>query len=165
MTHETCKELRRLLEVNIFLVDRTAFLERIDALTDVDDCIRNGLIRAHEAEDWRQFERYVLAVTRHPSRMATRVLCDVLALRSEEVNNEDIVEALDIISDPASVRCLADTLLWWPEWDEFYHLAIKCVNALGSIGSADAISALRDVASVGPEAIREAAARQLERYS
>jgi hypothetical protein len=93
----------------------------------------------------------------------TAVLCDVLARRLPEVNNEDLVEVLGEIADPAAVDCLANALLWEPDWDEFHALGVKCVWALGAIATPKARSVLEDAASVGSEEVRVAAQRELQR--
>jgi hypothetical protein len=163
MAEGACAELKRIVDENPLLGERAEWFARIDALDGVEECIRDGLVNARSAEDWSRFGRYVLAVTRHPSLSVTPVLCEVLMLRSDRVNCEDIVEAMGVVGDPSSVSCLLDALMWQPEWDEFHHLAVKCIWALGAIGSDEAIDAIRDAASVGPSVVREAAAHELAR--
>ncbi len=160
-TEDACAELKRILDESPLCGDLAEWYARIDALDGVEECIRDGLVNARAAEDWSRFGCYVLAVIRHPSPIVTPVLCEVLMLRSDSVNSEDIVEALEAVGDPSSVSCLLDALMWQPEWDEFHHLAVKCIWALGAIGSDEAIDAIRDAASVGPSEVRKAATRQL----
>jgi hypothetical protein len=101
---------------------------RVQSLSGTEDCIAAGLRRARDAEDWSMFEQYAFAAFHHPSRAYTDVLCDVLG-RHEELNNEDLVDALAEIGDPKSVDCLRDALRWDPPWDEFGQLARKAVWA------------------------------------
>jgi hypothetical protein len=160
---ETCAELERILDEIAPFANRVEFFARIDRLSQVEDCIRDGLVKAVAAGEWARFERYVLAATRHPSRVLTPVLCGVLTSRPSDVNLEDVVEALGVVADPASVGCLVETILWEPDWDEYRQLAVKCVWALGAIASAEAIEALRGVGSTGPQTVRDAAIRELTR--
>lgn len=130
----------------------------VEGLTGVEDCIAEGLRHCSGREDWLGFELYVIAAQRHPSRAYTETLCQVLAHHDiEDFNYEDIVGALDAIRDPASVGCLRDTLWWEPEWDEFREMAVKCVHALGVIGTSDALAAIREaLTSESPEVSRAA---------
>ncbi|MBF6592593.1 MAG: hypothetical protein IVW57_18945 [Ktedonobacterales bacterium] len=79
------------------------------------------------------------------------------------MNYEDIVDALAEIRDPAAVGCLTEALGWEPDWDEYRNLAVKCVWALGAIGTPDAIAAIRDAASSEAFKVREAALHELKR--
>lgn len=136
----------------------------LDGLGDVEDCIADGLRRSSEGEDWLGFEHYVFAAFQRPSRSYTAVLCEVLARRDiDDFNYEDIVDVLAEIRDPASVGCLRDTLSWEPEWDEFRHMAVKCIWALAAIGTPDAVAAIRDAATCDAFKVREAAAHELKR--
>jgi hypothetical protein len=165
MTDDPCADLERLIDVNPFQVGRSNWLARLDALIQVNDCIVAGLVRSSEGEDWSRFGRYVLALTRHPSKKGGDVLCEVLGRRIDEVNNEDIVDALAEIRDPASVPCLADVIWWLPDWDEFHQLAIKSVWALAAIASPEAVRTLNEAASSAPQEVREAASRELKALS
>ncbi len=51
-----------------------------------------------------------LGVKRRPDPRQRAPLCAALAYQTSEVNNEDIVEALGEVRDPASVAVLAATL-------------------------------------------------------
>lgn len=144
-------------------VERSVRLERIEALGPVTECILRGLASSLADSDWMRFERYLLAAWVHPSRSFTPLLCDVLGRRMPEVHNEDLVGVLEEIADPAAVGALEDALLWEPEWDEFHALGVKCVWALGAIGTPEARLVLEDAASVGPEKIRDTAQRALRR--
>ncbi|MDP9074389.1 MAG: HEAT repeat domain-containing protein [Actinomycetota bacterium] len=133
----------------------------LDGLTGVEDCIADGLRRSSRGGDWLTFERYVLAAHRHPSRVFTPVLCEVLNRHSDEVNNEDIVDVLADIRDPAAVGCLEEIILWQPPWDEYRQLAVKAVWALAAIGTPDAMLLLQEAACCEASEIREAAAHKL----
>ena len=70
---------------------------------------------------------------------------------------------LEVVRDPASVDCVAATLRWEPDWDEFRGMAIKCVWALAAIGTAEAWAALDAAAAEGPAVIREEVGYMRER--
>jgi len=53
-------------------------------LTDVEDCIAEGLRQSREETDWSMFQLYVRAAIKHPSRTFTGDLCAVLSLRIDE---------------------------------------------------------------------------------
>lgn len=107
MMGDECARLQSIFAQRLLPSDWRA---QIDALTGIEDCIRDGLTRSRDSEDWALFEHYVLTVTRHPSRSATPVLCEVLTRRSDQVNNDDIVFVLDAIADPDSVGALVDAM-------------------------------------------------------
>jgi HEAT repeat protein len=143
--------------------DRRGMREWLQSLSGIEACVAEGLRRTEQSEDWPTFERYAYAAFHHPSREHTPVLCQVLARHSDDVNNEDLVDALAEIADPSSVACLRDALLWDPPWDEFGQLARKAVWALGAIGTPEALAAIREAADDERDKPREAAAHELRR--
>src|SRR5260221_11403887 len=83
----------------------------LDGLGDVEHCIADGLRRSSEGEDWLGFEHYVFAAFQRPSRSYTEMRCGVLAQRDiDDFNEEDFVDALAEIRDPAPVTFVRDTL-------------------------------------------------------
>jgi hypothetical protein len=161
MADELCRELEEGLSDPAWSAAGDTRMDWLAGLENVDDCIADGLRRTSDANDWRLFDRYVLAAWQHPSHAYTRTLCDVLGRQSDELNNEDVVGVLDHSRDPAAVGCLRDALDWEPEWDEFRQLAVKAVAALAAIGTPEAIAVLRDAAAGGADVVGEAAAREL----
>ncbi|MGH3812241.1 MAG: HEAT repeat domain-containing protein [Pseudonocardiaceae bacterium] len=161
MTYDHCRELDERLRDPHWISDRKRLIAWLDGLSNVDSCIELGLRQAGEKEDWLVFESYLLAAHRHPSSSFTAVLCEVLSHQSDEVNNEDIVDVLADIRDPAAVGCLEATLWWQPPWDEYRQLAVKCVWALAAIGTPDAVAVLRDAASCEATQVRDAAVHKL----
>lgn len=161
MKPKPCRELDDGLRDPRWIRDRDALMTWLDGLTNVEDCISDGLRRAAATEDWLTFERYLLAAHRHPSPSFTAVLCEVLSHQSDEVNNEDIVDVLADVRDPASIGCLEETLWWQPPWDEYRQLAVKCVWALAAIGTPEAVAVLRDAASCEETQVRDAAVHKL----
>jgi HEAT repeat protein len=140
---------------------RRGLTDWLQGLSNVEDCVAEGLRHARRAQDWSIFERYALAAFHHPSRAYTEVLCGVLARQRDDVNNEDLVDALAEIADPASVACLRDALHWDPPWDEFGQLARKAVWALAAIGTPEAMAVVREAAHDERTKPREAAIHEL----
>jgi HEAT repeats len=134
--------------------------EWLQGLSGIEDCVAGGLLHARQSEDWAMFERYVGAAFHNPSRAYTDVLCEVLSLR-EQLNNEDIVDALAEIADPKAVECLRHAFLWTPPWDEFAQLARKAVWALAAIGTPEAMAVVREAVDDEREKPREAAIHEL----
>lgn len=142
---------------------RRGMREWLQTLTGIEDCVAEGLRRTRQLQDWPMFERYARAAFYHPSRAYTSVLCDVLARRNDDVNNEDLVDTLAEIADPTSVECLRDAFGWEPPWDEFGQLARKAVWALRAIGTPEALAVIREAADDQRDKPREAAVEVIRR--
>jgi HEAT repeat protein len=126
-------------------------------------CIVAGLKDTREAGEWDAFQRYVIAALHVPSRNYTATLCEVLDERRDDVNNEDIVDALNEGQEPAAVPCLRRALRWIPETDEDGELARKAVYALNRIGTPEAYEAIREEVTPDlPFQVVEAAEHVLE---
>ena len=83
--------------------------------------------------------------------------------RREDVNNEDIIDALSEGQDPAAVPGLRRAVRWVPDADEFGQQPRKVVWALQRIGTPEALAAIRDEVTPDlPENVVEAAERALE---
>jgi HEAT repeats len=163
MSTDRCAELHEIISSPRGLhsvPDRQAFVE---SLTGMEGCIAEGLQSSAEAEDWGRFEQYVSIAFRHPHTRYVPTLCSVLHRQLREVNNDDIVDALDEIRDPRSVPFLEEAIWWTPDWDEYRQLAKKYIWALGRIGTPDTLDALRDAAAVGSDIVREWASYVLSR--
>jgi hypothetical protein len=64
----------------------------------------------------------------------------------EDVNNEDIVDALGALGSDDAIASLKIAYAWRPEWDEYSGLAEKCLVALAELGSPAAKGVLKEVA-------------------
>lgn len=134
----------------------------LDEQRDLEPCIAEGLRKSRELADWNGFERYLIAAEHHPSSAYTQTLCEVLDERRDDLNSEEIVEALDRSADPASVPCLRRAVSWVPDWDEFGELARKAVWALDRIGTPEAAAAIREAVTPDlPSNVVEAAEKAL----
>lgn len=130
----------------------------------LEPCIAAGLRETREAGDWLGFELYVIAAQFVPSRNYTATLCEVLDERRDDINNEDIVDAINEGQEPAAVPALRRAVRWIPEHDEDGQLARKAVWALSRIGTPEALEAIRDeVTPELPFKVVEAAERALVR--
>jgi hypothetical protein len=126
-------------------------------------CIAAGLRSTREAGEWDAFQRYVIAALYVPSRNYTATLCEVLDERRDDVNNEDIVDALNEGQEPAAVPALRRALRWIPDDDEFGDLSRKAVWALNRIGTPEAYEAIREEVTPDlPFKVVEAAEHVLE---
>ena len=153
---EVCRELRQRLAAGEWHRDRERFLQWLDGVDGIEACVAQGLEETRSEQNWYLFEGFVNVAYRRPDIRQAPALCSALALRSGEVNNEDIVDALGEVRDPASIDCLAAVIRWEPDWDEFRGLAVKCVWALAAIGTPEAWAVLDEAAATGPEVVREA---------
>jgi hypothetical protein len=131
-----CEELRSVLYDST--VPNAKRIARIQQMSGIDDCVTRAIATATKAQDWSTFEVYLRAAVHHPSRAMTPWLCAALSLKSPEVPNEDTVEVLGEIADPASLDCLSEILHWSPDWDEFHHLNVKALRAIHKVGTAEA---------------------------
>lgn len=164
MASEDCEQLHEALSDARWIETGRGHLDWVAGLTGVEDCIASGLRDSLHAQDWRMFDRYVLAADRQPSSAYTVTLCEALALHTDQLNNDDVVTALDASRDPAAIECLRATLSWEPPWDDARWLALKAIGALAAIGTPAALAVLREAAAgSSDEEIRAEAARELER--
>jgi HEAT repeat protein len=152
----TCEELdTRVRAWNVFR-------EKIDWPAGVEPCIARALDANRAAGDWLTFEKYVILAIGQPSPSYTETLCAVLDERREDINSEDIVDALGDIRDPAAIPSLARAISWVADSDEFGQLPRKAVWSLGRIGTPEALAAIRDnVTPDLPEKVTEAAEQVL----
>jgi HEAT repeat protein len=138
--------------------------EWLTAHEGLEPCIAAGLRDTREAGEWDVFQRYVIAALFVPSRRYTGALCEVLDERREDVNNEDIVDALNEGQDPLAVPSLRRAVRWIPESDEDGQLARKAVWALNRIGTPEAYDAIREEVTPDlPFKVVETADRVLEK--
>jgi HEAT repeat protein len=137
------------------------FREKLDWLAEprgLEPCIAEALRANRASGDWLTFEKYVIAALRHPSPAYTETLCAVLDERRDDINSEDIVDALNDARDPAAIPALRRAIGWVGESDEFGQLPRKAVWALARIGTREALAAIREQVTPDlPEAVVEAA--------
>jgi HEAT repeat protein len=155
----TCEELDERLRAWV------PYSEKLDWLASeqgLEPCIGAALEANRTSGDWLTFEKYVIAAQRHPSAKYTETLCAVLDERRDDINNEDIVSALEEGRDPAAIPALRRAITWELDTDEFGQLPRKAVWALGHIGTPEALAAIRETVTPDmPEKVVEAAERAL----
>ena len=91
------------------------------------------------------------------------VLCKLLKEDWHE-KQEDIIMLLEEIRDPNTVDCISASVFHKMRWDDegYYSLGLKCIWALGAIGSEKAIERLEELARSDVEFIRDTAIKQLQ---
>ncbi|GAA1330054.1 hypothetical protein GCM10009660_01960 [Catellatospora bangladeshensis] len=107
---------------------------------------------------------YLWAAFHHPTPSMTPVLCGALRLKSRSVPNEDALQVLAEIKDPASLTCLREVLYWQPEWDEFDHIGVKALWAVDAVGTVEARRLVAEAAELGSDAVRDWARRKLSQH-
>jgi hypothetical protein len=135
--------------------------KRIEALPPFTDALLELLQRAADDEDWLTFDGLLVGAWHRPSPTLTPLLTSVLDRHEPTIHNEDIIDVLAEIRDPAAVDSLERALLWEPDWDEGFQIAQKAIWALGAIATPEARQVLVDAADVGPGPVREQAADEL----
>ncbi|WP_145969027.1 HEAT repeat domain-containing protein [Streptomyces hyaluromycini] len=148
-----------------------ALLERVDSL------VTGGYVGAERAEesavavpaarqrvldwlritsaegDWRRFERLaVLALHVHPEGLGP-ILATVLATRPAGVNTEDLVDLLGELRAPEGVEPVATLVRERKSTDgPYFAFCVKALQALGEIGTPEAVRFLRGIATGDPAA-------------
>ena len=157
----TCEELDERIRAWQMYREKPDWLEGQRGL---EPCIAAALDANRASGDWLTFSKYVVAALRHPSAAYSETLCAVLDERRDDVNSEDIIEAIEDGRDPAAIPSLRRAVTWYDESDEFGQLQRKAVLALGHIGTPEALAAIRETVTPDmPEKVVEAAQQVLAR--
>lgn len=142
-------------------------IKKFQNMVGVDDAASWTLEQLHLAIDRRDGEDVELAlVVASLSQLDEAWLEPLHALcrANWHESHESVVNLLADLANPSSVEALS-TLAWHtPDhlaFDDSHALARKVVHALGNLGTDQARDVVREVASSGPEAVREVAHRQL----
>ncbi len=139
--------------------------DQLDAISVDNEQLAAALEEAARQQDWLTFEllvvkadrkKYKETITdtrgyRQPTKPTAYVpiLCHVLDER-HDINNEDIIEALQLPADPRAIPSLARVLNDFPDWpatDEFGWAAVKAIGALEYIKTPEARQALEQAAT------------------
>ena len=141
------------------------YREKLDWLAGqegLEPCIAQALDANRASGDWLTFSKYVIAAMRHPSTSYTETLCAVLEERRDDMNLEDIVDALNDGRDPRAIPTLRRAITWEDDADEFGQLPRKAVWALERIGTPEALAAIRETVTPDmPEKVIQAAEHAL----
>jgi hypothetical protein len=140
------------------------FLTRIGEFARKNHDFINDLMRKElDAKRYRNLQVAILVGMKSPSNVYTQVLCDILNLRSVEVNNSDVIDLLDDIRDPRSVPCLLKGAKENWDLDEYKHLNKKCIWILGAINTPEAKNALQELSQDSSSEIRLWAEEELNK--
>jgi hypothetical protein len=146
-------------------ITRDKFLDRCSVDPSNDPTLVIRILKdANERRDSKQIE-YGLMLYRlfETQEMNSDILCALLA-QDWHISHENIAEILQELRDPNSVDCLFNATFAqfsYLDYDESYALAVKCIWALGDIGSQYAREKLAILSSSDNKLIRENAEYQL----
>lgn len=124
-------------------------------LRDCEDEIQEILSRAASGKCELSLSLVLIAAYAHPSEKYIDSLCAILALKEEDLPNENIVELLERIPSEKSVACLSqviDTKFAYDEYDEF---GVKCLDALFAINTPDAWTVIERCSRLSTQRMRE----------
>lgn len=136
--------------------------DRIKTLPDVRPAVAAGLQAALQASDWGTFELLLLVAFEQPDPGYVPALTAALSLQAPEVPNEDALEALADIADPATLDLLKKIALTEHDWDEFNQIGVKAVWAIAAIETPQATAALAEIAQRGDEYVQHWAESKLK---
>lgn len=89
-----------------------------------------------------------------------------LLLESWHYRHEDIASLLQDTKSPTSIEALNSAIMEsfeYLDFDDSYSLAVKCIWALGAIGTSDAMGKLGELSKSDNTIIRDNATKQLKR--
>jgi hypothetical protein len=137
--------------------DTFEFLDELALRPEVRAALPVAIDRARENADWRGLQRMVLAVRRWPAPESVESLIRTLALFSEEMTNEDIVDALIAIGDRRAISVLREALNVDLNWDEFHQLNKKALLGLVELSADGGQQILREASHSRYQEIRDLA--------
>lgn len=163
MSGEATALLRRGLEHYHEHKRTRTFLDEVSRVPDVAHAIPAEVAAAYDARNLLWVELLILAAHEHPSLALVPIAFRILGDRNGSLNNEDVVELLERLRAEAAVPCLAETLNWTPDWDEYRNLGVKCIWALAAIGTEEARHVIASQLQSAFPKLREAAVAALPR--
>ncbi|MEU7524712.1 hypothetical protein AB0A74_03170 [Saccharothrix sp. NPDC042600] len=142
-------------------------LDAVEHLSGVADHIAHRLSETFGRDDWELFVRYAEAATYHPSPDSVRLISEAfVSLHRGNVDSklyyqEWLARVMVDLADPGTMSVICE-ILWSgvPAWDS--SLARTCVDALCSIGTAEAISMLRRVVVLHTLEVRSRALEEFD---
>ncbi|MCD9018191.1 HEAT repeat domain-containing protein [Parachryseolinea silvisoli] len=121
--------------------------------------------REYDNRNYDGVQVLVIAALQAPSKKYTTTLCLILDARLASVNNDDIVDLLCDIGDPAAVPSLIRAAKTeWP-LDEHMHINKKCIWTLRKICTDEAIRGLQELTQHTSVVINHEAQKELERIN
>jgi len=135
------------------------FRAAVRELGDVEAELADGLRGLLVDRDWRRIDLWLNAAAERASVGLVGPLCDLLDVRDRYIQHEWIAEALGEIGSAQAVRALADACSFDVDASRSFHK--RCLEALATIGTTEAIMAVKSqLSSPWPE-VRDYAAELL----
>jgi HEAT repeat protein len=141
-----------------FLATLGQFCAAVRELGDVEAEIADGLRGLLSDHDSLQVMLWVRAASEKPTVGLVGPLCDLLSVRDKYLQHEWVAEILGEIGSPLAIPALSDACSFDVSGDPFRSLPKRCLEALATIGTPEAMSAIRSqLSSPWPEVREEAA--------
>jgi hypothetical protein len=129
-----------------------------DFVDDLQEAIER---QAHEKR-WGCLCRLIWVVQRFRDKRFVPVLSKLLEAREDDSYTEAIVDALIVLPDERAVSALSHALAYMLPGDDLaFHFNRKVITALSSIGTEEAIAAIRTALNSPEEPIRAFAEQSL----
>jgi HEAT repeat protein len=129
-----------------------------DFVDDLQEAIEQ---QVHEKR-WGCVCRLIWVAQRFPDKRFVPALSKLLEARDDDTCLEAIVDALAIMPDERAVRALTRALAYTLPGDDLaFHFNRKVIAALSSIGSEEAIAAIKEALTSPEEPIRNFAKQSL----
>lgn len=145
--------------------DTIEFLDELALHPELRAALPAGLDRARENADWDRLQRMVLAAQRWPAPEVVESLTRTLALFSEDMTNEDIVDALIEIGDRRAISVLRQALDIDLNCDEFHQLNKKALLGLVKFSTDGGQQILREASDSRYQEVRVLAQQLLTQLS
>jgi hypothetical protein len=105
----------------------------------------------------RHLDLILIAAYLRPNQRFVESLCKMLALGDPSFPNEQIVDILYKIPNPASIPYLADALKRKFAYDEYDEFGVKCLDALYAINTPEAWLVIESASASSSPRIKETA--------
>ncbi len=162
MSEMTFEKIYGELKAGVFGIE--TFVEMLRRIPEKEKAICKYLCDERATANYDILQSLVVAAINYPSKKYVVPLCDLLYEFEEEMNNEDIVDALYELQDERCIPVLSWASRKEIKGDHYHHFNRKCIEALIHIGTKDSVDALQSEAIDNPfEESRRTAAEYLRR--
>jgi hypothetical protein len=157
---DSCQDIDDIVSSDISGPDKVNLLRGKPGLSE---CIKIGLERTFNNQDWWNFQDYNYLASKFPSSDYVPILCASLDMLNPNVQPADVLLTLLDIKDPRCVPSVRRVLFWKPDWDEFHDLAFKAFDVLLSINDEESWKVIQEAADDDTRRVKELALGFLER--